>query len=221
MLSFARARLFCAASNSTAEAVSAIPTSGFTGRVGTGSNPRSLAPVVTSNVLNGDRAIDFTCISRQAAAKLVHAVAIANSKNVQDSAAFFKPTIASDLEVKDGKIAKGLTPFRLSVFPGSRPAALTLEKSRFTRRTKVSSNVDHEELAKNIHSCYLSKTPLMLECMGDKATGIITQAIALFNERVKAHDMVAFVSFASGRSAEGTEIVKIQFQLSEEPKDLH
>jgi hypothetical protein len=180
-----------------------------------------LAPVVTSNVLNGNRAIDFTCISRNAAAKLVHAVAIANTKNVQETCAFVKPMIAADLDVKEGQIARGLTPFRISIFPGARPAPLSVDSSRFMRRTKVSANVDHEELAKNIHSCYLSKTPLLLECMGDKATAIITQAMALFNERVKSHDIVAFVSFSSGRSSEGTEIVTIQFQLSEEPKNQH
>jgi hypothetical protein len=65
----------------------------------------------------------------------------------------------------------------------------------------------------------MKKTPLILECMGDKAMGIITQAIALFNERVQAHDMVTFINMISGKSTEGSEIVKMEFQLFEKKKN--
>jgi len=190
----------------------------FTGRVGTNSNPRSIAPLITSNVLNGERTISFTCISRNAAAKAVHASAIANVKNVKETAAFIQPTIAHDVKPGDKEITRGLTPFRITVFPDARPI-ISAESVRFTRRTKVSSSVDHEELARLIHVSYMKKTPLILECMGDKATGIITQAIAVFNERVQSHDMVTFVNMISGKSPEGSEIVKMEFQLFEKKKN--
>ncbi len=115
-------------------------------------------------------------------------------------------------------VPRTLTPFELSIFPSPRPRDLS-EAGRFVRRTRVSANVDHEELAKNIHMTYLRKTPLVLECMGDRAMGVITHSIALFNERVKAHDMTAFVSIISGVSKDGAEMVKMEFQLVEEPKD--
>ena len=222
MFSAIRSRLLCAAPAMETGTFTRMNGAEFVGRVGTQSNPRSLAPVITSNVLNGDRTISFTCISRNAAAKAIHAASLANTKNsAKEMGAFFKATIATDLDMKVGdEIGKGLTPFRITLFPSPRPVA-SPESSRFLRRTKVSASVDHEELAKNIHMSYLKKTPLVLECMGDKAIGIITQSIALFNERVKSHDMVSFVQIISGTSKEGTDIVKMEFQLFEEPKNLH
>lgn len=193
--------------------------SDFVGRIGTSTSPRSIAPIITSNVLNGDKSISFTCISRNAAAKAIHAAAIANTKNVKDQAAFFKPEIAHDLETDKGPIQKGLTPFKLTFFPFARPQTLTIDPR--VRRTRVSASVDHEDLARNIHSSYLRKTPLVLECMGDKAIGIVTQSIALFNDRVKSHDMISFVQIVSGKSQEGTDIVKMEFQLFEEPKSTN
>ena len=214
-----KSRRLCSATAESLSNAAVQATGGFTGRVTTQSNPRSLAPIVTSNVLNGNNPISFTCIGRAAASKLVHGVAIANTKNVMEQAALFKPTILKDLKPDNANtVPRTLTPFQVSVFPAARPRDLS-EAGRFVRRTRVSANVDHEELAKNIHMTYLRKTPLVLECMGDKAMGIITHSIALFNERVKAHDMSAFVSIISGVSKEGTEMVKMEFQLVEEPKD--
>ena len=51
--------------------------------------------------------------------------------------------------------------------------------------------------------------------------GIITQAKALFNERVQVHDMVAYVRVVSGKSSEGTELIKMEFQLMEVNKKAH
>ena len=216
MFALLRPRLFCAVA---AEAQFTPSAPGFTGRVTIQSNPRSLAPLVTSNVLQAENEIKFSCIGRAAASKLVHAIAIANVKNVKDHGAFFKPTIMKNFKPdREKEIPKTLTPFELSVFPSTRPLALS-EQGKFVRRTRVSANVDHEELAKNIHMTYLRKTPLVLECMGDKAAGIIAHSIALFNDRVQAHDMAAFVSIVSGVGKDGTELVKMEFNLKEEPKN--
>lgn len=221
MFSLLRSRLLCAADAAFGtEAIKEISTEAFVGRVGTATNPRMVAPVITSNVLNGDRTISFTCISRVAAAKAVHAAAIANTKNIKEIAAFVKPEIIAGIKADKGELGRGLTPFRITIFPSKRPV-VSDERARFVRRTRVSSNVDHEELARNIHGSYLRKTPLVLECMGDKAMGIITQAIALFNERVQAHDLVAFVHVVTGKSKEGTELVKMEFQLLEQEKSSH
>jgi|LauGreDrversion4_2_1035121.scaffolds.fasta_scaffold215301_2 hypothetical protein len=215
-----RSRLFCSAPPLGAETLSSLRQGQvFTGRVGTSSNPRSVAPVITSNVLNDERTISFTCISRNAAAKAVHAAAIANTKNPDKTGAYILPTIAPDLKPEGESITKGLTPFRITVFPEDRPGAISAEAIRFTRRTRVSASVDFEDLARNIHISYMKKTPLILECMGNKAMGIITQAIATFNERVQSHDMATFVHIISGKADDGAEIVKMEFQLVERPKN--
>ena len=221
MLSRFRSRLLCAAETTVGvEPLTRVHVGEFVGRVGTATNPRNVAPVITSNVLNGNRTISFTCISRVAAAKAVHAAAIANTKNLMEMGAFVKPSISGEIIADKGEVGKGLTPFRITVFPAVRPD-VSGERARFVRRTRISANVDHEELARNIHASYLRKTPLILECMGDKAMGIITQAMALFNERVQSHDMTAFVHVVSGKSQEGTELVKMEFQLVEESKNAH
>ena len=221
MFSLIRTRLFCAQPSVGVEAISGIRdgSSKFTGRVGTTSNPRSVAPIITSNVLKDERTISFTCISRNAAAKAVHAAAIANTKNPQRTGAFILPTIAPDVTPEGGSISKGMTPFRITVFSEDRPTGPSSDAIRHTRRTRVSASVDHEELAKNIHLSYMKKTPLILECMGDKAMGIVTQAIAIFNERVQAHDMTTFVQIVSGKAPDGADITKMEFQLVERPKN--
>ena len=218
MFSLIRSRLFCVAPSAT-EVLTNSHKVPFTGRVGTNSNPRSIAPLITTNVLNDERTISFTCISRNAAAKAVHAAAIANTKNVQKTAAYIMPTIAPDVKPEGGPLTKGLTPFRITVFPDNRPEAPSAETVRFTRRTRVSAAVDHEELARNIHTSYMKKTPLIFECMGDKAMGIVTQAIALFNERVPAHDLATFVHIISGKAQDGSDIVKMEFHLVEKAKN--
>jgi hypothetical protein len=220
MLNFIRPRLFCGVVGAAETATSSIRANQpFTGRVGTSTNPRSIAPIITSNVLNNDQTISFTCISRNAAAKAVHAAAIANTKNIQTTAAFIVPSIAPDVKPEGGQLTKGLTPFRLTIFPDTRPQAPSADSVRFTRRTRVSANVDHEELARNIHISYMKKTPMIFECMGDKAMGIVTQAIALFNERVQAHDLATFVQIISGKAADGSDVVKMEFQIVEKPKN--
>ena len=221
MFSLFRSRLLCAAEAAVGvENTARLNLGEFTGRVGTATNPRMVAPVITSHVLNGNREISFTCISRIAAAKAIHASAIANSKNETKFGAFVRPEIAKEIVADKGELGKGLTAFRVTVFPRERPVNSD-DRSRFSRRTRVSANVDQEELARNIHASYLRKTPLVLECMGDKAMGIITQAMALFNERVQVHDMVAYVRVVSGKSSEGTELIKMEFQLMEVNKKAH
>jgi hypothetical protein len=218
MLGILRSRFFCSAAAETP--FTRLNGAEFVGRVGTSSNPRAVAPVITSNVLNGGNTISFTCVSRQAAAKAVHAAAIANTKNIKPVAAFFKPEIANDLNFEKSPLTKGLTPFKLTFFPSIRPEPIKEGQKDF-RRSRISATCDHEDLARNIHISYLKKTPLVLECMGDKAMGIITQSIALFNERVKAHDMVSYVQIISGKSPEGVEVVKMEFRLFEEAKSTH
>lgn len=216
MLTHLSRRLFCSAAAEIQSAtISRTVNSLF--RATTHSNPRILAPIVTTKVVREGVSIDFDCIGRAALSKALHAVAICNVKNPGDQVAYLKPSIAKDLKM-DGEreIARGLTPFKLSLFP-SLPPRSPLE-SHNVRRTKVSSNLDAEELAKNIHMCYMRRTPLVLECMGEKAMGIIGHAIALFNDRVKAHDMAAYLSVISGTSADGSELVKMEFQLIERPK---
>ena len=51
--------------------------------------------------------------------------------------------------------------------------------------------------------------------------GIITQAMALFNEIVQVHDMLAYVRVGSGKSSEGTEMIKMESQLMEVNKKAH
>ena len=190
----------------------------FIGRVSTQSNPRVLGPVVTQQVLRDGKTVDFNCVGRAAASKLIHAISISNVKNLEVTRVFFKPKIAHGLKLDDGAgVRRGLTPFSITVFPGQAPRYLQ-ETPHAVRRTKISAMEDHEELAKNIHLSYLRKTPVVLECMGEKAMGVITHSIALFNERVKAHEMTAYVNIITGKGPDGSELVKTEFQLVEEPK---
>jgi uncharacterized metal-binding protein len=216
MLSLIRPRLFCAAAEPLQAASKIAET--FSGRSTTQSNPRVLAPVVTQKVLRDGNSIDFTCLGRAAASKLIHAIAIANAKNVEENRAFFKPAIAHGLKMDDGtNHKKVLTPFKISLFPQTSPRSF-LESAHMVRRTKISAMEDHEELAKNIHLSYMRKTPLVLECMGERAMGVITHSLALFNDRVKAHDMSAYVNIITGKGPDGSDIVKMEFQLVEQPK---
>jgi hypothetical protein len=216
MLSLFRPRLFCATAEPLQSAAKIRDV--FSGRSTTQSNPRTLAPVVTQHVLRDRKSVDFTCVGRGAASKLIHAVAIANAKNVEERRAFFKPLIAHGLKMDDGSNAKSvLTPFKISLFPETVPRHF-IESGHMVRRTKISAHEDHEELAKNIHLSYMRKTPLVLECMGEKAMGIITHSIALFNDRVKAHDLSAYVHIITGKGPDGSDIVKMEFQLVEQPK---
>lgn len=214
MFSLLKSRLLCAAALEP-RAFTRLNGADFAGRVGTASNPRKIAPVILSNVLNGNMKIEFDCISRNAASKAMHAAAIVNAKNVQDMGVFVRPAILPDLPAIDGGKSEGLTVFKIAMFPDVRPHAVSDEAIRFTHRIRVSATVDHNELAKNIHSVYMKKHPLVIECMGDKAMSIVTHAIALFNQRVESHDMVAFVCLKSGTAPDGTEIAKMEFQLFE------
>ncbi len=134
--------------------------------------------------------------------------------------AFFRSSIAADLKLDNGQESTRikLTPFRISIYP-SLPPRDALQSAHNVRRTRVASNLDVEELAKNIHMSYMRRTPLIVECMGEKAMAIIGHAIALFNARVKAHDMSAFLRVTSGKAADGTDLVKMEFQLVESPKE--
>lgn len=217
MLSRFGRRFFCSVAVET-QAVNPARTINSSFRSTTQSNPRTLAPLITTRVVREGSTIEFDCIGRAALSKALHAVAICNAKNPGDQIALLKPMIEKDLKMdNDRPIARGLTPFKLALFP-SMPPRSPLE-SHNVRRTRVSANLETEELAKNIHMCYMRRTPLVLECMGEKAMGIVGHAIALFNERVKGHDMAAYLSIIGGTSSDGTELVKMEFQLVERPKN--
>ncbi len=206
-------RRFCAqaVTNATPEGFQ------FTGRVGTASNPRTLAPVITSNVINSGKDISFTCISRLAAAKAMHAAAIANVKNMEKGRqAFVRVALISDLLPKEGMVAKGLSSFRVSMLSEERPCVF--EKSFESRRTKIAATTDYMELAKNLHISYLRKTSVILECMGDKSLGVIAHSLACFNEKVTSHELLAYPTLVTGQSADGSVIAKLEIQVIEKSK---
>lgn len=220
MFSLLRSRVLCAVPME-APAFTRLNGAEFVGRVGTNTDPRKLAPVITSNVINGNKAITISCISRNAASKAMHAVAIANTKNPDASlVCYCRPMISDSKEEADLELAKrGLTCFKLAMIPDVRPKR-SVDSVRFTHRMKVAASVDHNELARNIHTSYMQGKPLILECMGDRAMSVVTHAIALFNQRVQSHDMVSYTQIITGRSPEGTELAKMEFQLFERPKNV-
>ena len=219
MFSVLRTRLLC---GTAAERMplTRLNEVGFVGRVGTASNPRNIAPVITSNVINGSKTISFDCISRKAAAIAVHATAIANTKNAENEiAAFLKIEISEDPRAdQEIPIGRGLTTFKITMFPSVRPEVNPIT-ARFARRMRVGGAVSANELAKNIHSLYLKRTPVILECMGDAALGVVSHGLGIFNQRVGSHNMVAYLRMISGKANDGADIVKMEFQLSEKESD--
>ena len=55
----------------------------------------------------------------------------------------------------------------------------------------VSSNTDHEVLARKLHSMYLTKSvdSFVLRCMGYSSAATIVKALGLFNQRVHSHKL--------------------------------
>lgn len=220
MLSITRViQRFC----SQAASATSLEAAPFVGRVGTGSNPRSLAPVITSNVINGQKNISFTCISRFAAAKAFHAAAIANVKNQdKDRCALVKFSLIEDVLPKEGMIAKGLSSFEVAMLSEERPITDTPSSKvdrNVSRRTRIASTTDYMELAKNLHQSYMRRTNVILECMGDKSLGVIAHSLASFNEKVATHELLAYPMITHGKAMDGTEIAKIEIHIVERSKE--
>ena len=60
---------------------------------------------------------------------------------------------------------------------------------------QISSSLDHEDLAKKLHSLYLngSVDSFELRCMGYLASATVVKALGLFNQRVHSHKLRACI----------------------------
>jgi stage V sporulation protein SpoVS len=202
-------------------ATSASPvTADFIGRVGVSTNPRSVAPVITSQCLRENKDISFSCISRLAAAKAVHAAAIANVKNMDSGKqALVRINSIQSLVPNEGQMTRGLSAFKITILAEDIPSAPETEGRRRSYRTKVGVATDYLDLAKKLHHSYMNKNNVILECMGDKSLGVIAHSLAVFNEKVTTHELLGYPRMASGKAQDGSDIALIEVQVIERGRD--